>query len=814
VLARQVAARDPREWAFQADCLFRDFAYEAGCLAMIHTLESAIDRLVFAKFGMIPSAIDQLYREIGVPSGMTPCDMVGTRFSQLANYYPELDVQDVTQVASLLASFNGNESYKHADSISGASGSWLESFCYAKHLHPFDAFDIVTAVDTASEFESVHVRLQQDRASVAVLLSCGHRWPLDFTVDANFEQAVDADGIIPMVAFSDDPTALDLVQKQLASRGIHSDRSGLYCGKPLDIWLKTEFFRYQTRQFQKRPIVWQIQSGSFSARRSPAFACLVYFHKLDIDSLPKLQSQYVGPLRQRLIVELRGITSVAVAIRSDRQENRRLELEEAIVELIRFEEAVSKVATAGFGSTEQLPVLRAFAIRDATLALKARWLRKLTELISRSALLVWRLAADQSHLHLGFSSWVSDAMSHLERHCAQVKPQALNQKSLTNDPNSRDLAALICPHADLILATSLSLACDAWWKPLDEAVFSPLKEQTKSLKAEQKQCEEELKADPEPTQEKSRELKTRVKEIKAELKDVDKQLKTQTAKAKQIREQIEQWRSPEPMTWGDWLAGQPLFDQISSLDHRRAPPTTIAEFIAHESLYAPDINDGVRVNIAPLQKAGLLAADVLAAKDLDKAIADRAEWRADERRWVREGKLPQPGWWKCESPTSTQKQDFEIVRPTKLRFAFESAAEYAIFVVIGMLQRSGGSASLNRLARAYSLLATPQLLVSIVPPELADLAKFWQNKYLENPVAGFFRDAIMELVRREQLDRDALRQRTVTLIGTSRSLSIEEWVDFDARIALAAADSNDLSEDLITSCEQMTGQIVLKLMAG
>ena len=49
--------------------------------------------------------------------------------------------------------------------------------------------------------------------------------------------------------------------------------------------------------------------------------------------------------------------------------------------------------------------------------------------------------------------------------------------------------------------------------------------------------------------------------------------------------------------------------------------------------------------LSPLQKAGLLAADVLAKKDVDKAIAHRAQWRADERRWVREGKLPQPGWW-------------------------------------------------------------------------------------------------------------------------------------------------------------------------
>ena len=35
----------------------------------------------------------------------------------------------------------------------------------------------------------------------------------------------------------------------------------------------------------------------------------------------------------------------------------------------------------------------------------------------------------------------------------------------------------------------------------------------------------------------------------------------------------------------------------------------------------PDINDGVRVNIAPLQRLGLLAADVLSKKDLDSLLA-------------------------------------------------------------------------------------------------------------------------------------------------------------------------------------------------
>jgi hypothetical protein len=42
-------------------------------------------------------------------------------------------------------------------------------------------------------------------------------------------------------------------------------------------------------------------------------------------------------------------------------------------------------------------------------------------------------------------------------------------------------------------------------------------------------------------------------------------------------------------------------------------------------------DDGVRVNIAPLQKLGLLAAPVLAAKDVDRAIADRNCWRENDK---------------------------------------------------------------------------------------------------------------------------------------------------------------------------------------
>jgi hypothetical protein len=86
-------------------------------------------------------------------------------------------------------------------------------------------------------------------------------------------------------------------------------------------------------------------------------------------------------------------------------------------------------------------------------------------------------------------------------------------------------------------------------------------------------------------------------------------------------------------------------DKWISLNGKVQNSNTSDEFHAQEKRYYPDINDGVRVNIAPLQKAGLLSTDVIAKKDVDEAIKDRAEWRADERRWCREGKVPKPGWW-------------------------------------------------------------------------------------------------------------------------------------------------------------------------
>ncbi len=76
-----------------------------------------------------------------------------------------------------------------------------------------------------------------------------------------------------------------------------------------------------------------------------------------------------------------------------------------------------------------------------------------------------------------------------------------------------------------------------------------------------------------------------------------------------------------------------------------------------EEAWHVDINDGVRVNISPLQLANVLSREVLNPKDAKKALGDRVRWRADERRWVRGGNLPRCGWMDEMIPASQAWED-------------------------------------------------------------------------------------------------------------------------------------------------------------
>jgi hypothetical protein len=463
------------------NALFKDYA----TAAILHTCETHTESKVLTAYSLSEEDFHSIFQEAGTPTGMFPlirgydsANLCLTPLVELSNYRFQfvtdgspmrVEVENLSALKDYLkACFEAGPGTKIEESQNpdedddedeGAAvgtrmpippETFLEELSQKLEIHPISVYWLLNEGVEKQGWRCLpeDCRLWSDRITVVALRLLGHRWPKQVEAREPVPDWAEPNGIIPLTPVAKESALFERVQERLRADEIDARDFSELVGKPIDAWLATEFFKHHTKQFKKRPIAWQLQSGKFTARRSPAFACLVYYHKLDGDTLHKLRAQYVGPLRQRLEIELRGIQTVAAEARSDRQEKRRTELEDAIEELTTFDAKLEQAAREGF----------------ATPGLK---------------------------------------------------------KLLESEP----------------------------------------------------------------------------------------------------------------------------LDRWCSYDGKRPHPRTKADLIAQESAYAPDINDGVRVNIAPLQKAGLLAADVLAKRDIDKAIADRAQWRADERRWVREGKLPQPGWW-------------------------------------------------------------------------------------------------------------------------------------------------------------------------
>jgi hypothetical protein len=509
-------------------------------------------------------------------------------------------------------------------------------------------------------------RLTEDWFTVLVLRLLGHRWPKQLKGFEALPKWADQDGVIPLIAAGGERPLIERLGERLTEEIPDGNVAALehefeeIVGVSLEQWLTGPFFERHISQFKKRPIAWQLETvvgrqmvvpgGKGKKKRGvagkPVFACLVYYHKMDVDLLPKIRTQYVGLLRGGFETEFRTL-ELLVNPTGD-QQARRLDLEQWTDELQTFDWLLEDVSLRGFGPDALRPALRQNGINDALLSLTSSWLGRLSETVAKGPMSEWVEAAKKTELHPDLPQWLRDSMSNLNRFCAVLGPTPPDEKTLPADPTSKELAPLVYNQAKRMVESSLKLGCARWWKPLDDAVLEALRQESKTAKEEIEKIDEELKSEGLPFQRRN-ELGERKHELKVKIKSIKSDHDEKSDRARKIRSQIEKWACPEAGTWETWLSVQPLFDAVTSLDGQRPPPQSIADFITQESRYAPDVNDGVRVNIAPIQKAGLLHADVLDAKDADKAIADRAEWRADERRWVREGKLPQPGWWKTNN---------------------------------------------------------------------------------------------------------------------------------------------------------------------
>jgi hypothetical protein len=486
-------------WAWREDRLART--------ARLLSVEAILERIAFTRMGLTDVETEDVIRDTGRPAGWLPL-LVGydavPASAEVRSLGPNLtealaDVERRVCSPAILGEMKDrlNDLYQAGpggeietpedpgvddDEVqegelaeSGAripipAETFLEELSQRLEIHPISIYWLLRELRDKERVvsKSELISFVEDYLTVLVLRLFGHQWPRELEGREPLAARVDKDGIITITEGTGESTLIAHLRACLAS-DFGEQRAGAIerefqdiTGRPLGAWLASDFFKRHISQFRKRPIAWQVTSSSVTTKRrgqvaaqgGPAFSCLIYYHRLDADLLPKLRTHYIGPLRINLQTELGGLEKIRG--RSADQDARRLELEGKLEELKAFDARLDEVLGQGFSS----PALEKIAAKD----------------------------------------------------------------------------------------------------PLDK-----------------------------------------------------------------------------------WTAR----------DGRARPPQTREVLFSQERRYHPDLNDGVRVNIAPLQRAGLLAVDVLAAKDVERAISDRAEWRADERRWCREGKLPQPGWWTVDTPEMT-----------------------------------------------------------------------------------------------------------------------------------------------------------------
>jgi len=144
------------------------------------------------------------------------------------------------------------------------------------------------------------------------------------------------DGILPLTPGSGYATALDEVRGhmeaefgEMATFRMEAEIRQVL-GRDIASWLDGPFIRWHTKLYKKRPVIWHLASPR------NAFACFVYIHRLDRDTLRKVQTLYLWPQRRATQAELEAAHAARAA--GHRGAARRIDQAEATLEdLAEFE---------------------------------------------------------------------------------------------------------------------------------------------------------------------------------------------------------------------------------------------------------------------------------------------------------------------------------------------------------------------------------------------------------------------------------------------------------------------------------------------
>jgi hypothetical protein len=108
------------------------------------------------------------------------------------------------------------------------------------------------------------------------------------------------DGILPVFEASGGLTAVEAVRQKLANTFGEEAAFNMegeikeILGRDIGDWLDGPFIKWHTKLYKRTPIIWQLSSDDYHN----TFNCFLYYHKIDSDTLRKVQTQYLWPQKR------------------------------------------------------------------------------------------------------------------------------------------------------------------------------------------------------------------------------------------------------------------------------------------------------------------------------------------------------------------------------------------------------------------------------------------------------------------------------------------------------------------------------------
>jgi hypothetical protein len=146
------------------------------------------------------------------------------------------------------------------------------------------------------------------------------------------------DGILPLCAGTGQETAADAVRRGLAATFGEDAAVRMepeiaeILGRSLEDWLDGPFIKWHTKLYNRRPVIWQVSSSDYHH----TFNAFLYIHKMDRDTLRKLQTQYLWNQR-------RTLESVRASALADEAYDRVEDAESGLAALAEFEATLLSV---------------------------------------------------------------------------------------------------------------------------------------------------------------------------------------------------------------------------------------------------------------------------------------------------------------------------------------------------------------------------------------------------------------------------------------------------------------------------------------